>query len=47
MSSIVTYVAALALHPYPPVMEGDTPEPAFSADVDTLLTTSERAQHTA
>ena len=28
-------------------MEGDTLEPAFSADVDTLLSPSERARHTA
>lgn len=41
------YVAALTPASVPPVAEADTPEPAFSADVDVLLGPSERARRTA
>ena len=40
-------MAALPPTSVPPVGEGDTSEPAFSADVDALLDPSERAQRTA
>jgi sorting and assembly machinery component 37 len=47
LSSIVKYVAALTPATVPPVIEGDAPEPAFSADVDALLSTAERARRLA
>ena len=47
LSSIVKYVAALAPASVHPVVEADAPEPMFSADVDVLLDSSERAQRTA
>ncbi|KAH9958310.1 hypothetical protein BC827DRAFT_1136290 [Russula dissimulans] len=47
LSSIVKYVAALSPTSVPPVTEADAHEHAFSADVDVLLSTSERAQRTA
>jgi sorting and assembly machinery component 37 len=47
LSSIVKYVASLVPATVPPVAESDVPEPAFSADVDALLSISERAQRTA
>jgi sorting and assembly machinery component 37 len=47
LSSIVKYVAALTPATMPPVTDADGPEPAFSADVDALLSTTERARRTA
>lgn len=47
LSSIVKYVAALTPATVPPVTEANRPEPAFSADVDALLSTAERARRTA
>ena len=47
LSSIVKYVAALTPATVPPVTEDDGPEPAFSADVDALLSTTERARRIA
>ena len=41
------YVAALNPATVPPVTEADGLEPAFSADVDALLSTTERAQRIA
>jgi sorting and assembly machinery component 37 len=43
----VKYVAALTPASVPPVTEADVPEPGFSADVDALLNTTERARRTA
>jgi sorting and assembly machinery component 37 len=47
LSSIVKYVAALTPATVPPVTDGDEREPAFSADVDALLSTTERARRIA
>ena len=47
LSSIVKYVAALTPATVPPVTDADGSEPAFSADVDALLSTTERARRTA
>lgn len=41
------YVAALTPATVPPVSDGDEREPAFSADVDALLSTTERARRIA
>jgi sorting and assembly machinery component 37 len=48
LSSIVKYVAGLTPAMVPPVTDAaNGPEPAFSADVDALLSTTERARRTA
>ena len=47
LSSIVKYVAALTPTAVPPVTGADGSEPAFSADVDALLSTTERARRIA
>lgn len=47
LSSIVKYVAALTPAAVPPVTGVDGSEPAFSADVDALLSTTERARRIA
>jgi sorting and assembly machinery component 37 len=47
LSSIVKYVAALSPVTVPLVAEADGHEPAFSADVDALLSTTERARRIA
>jgi hypothetical protein len=47
LSSIVKYVAALTPARVPVVTEAEGPEPAFSADVDALLSITERAKRMA